>query len=98
MQSIGRNLMLSDIIEHLLVRPIGDWIQLDDAFVCSIDFDLRRVDPGCVLVPSQASDPRIERLQVTIQRLDLADATAQSSGFLSLRTDRSSSRSLSPGC
>ena len=75
-QLVVRDLVLADVVPHLVELPVSHRVELHDAAVIAVDLDLRDVLPRLPLFATQARDPRVERGQLALQRLDLADLAA----------------------
>ena len=70
-ERVVRDVALADVVPDLLLRPLGERVELDDRAVVVVDLDLADVGARRPLVAAQAGDPRVERRQVLRQRLTL---------------------------
>ena len=75
-QLVVRDLVLADVVPDLVELPVGHRVQLHDAAVVAVDLDLRDVLARLPLLAAEARDPRVERGELALQRLDLADLAA----------------------
>src|SRR6266545_510100 len=71
------NVVLAHVVPDLVLRPLGERVELHDRAVVVVDLDLADVRPRRPLVAAQARDPRVELGQVLVQRLDLAHVAAE---------------------
>src|SRR4051794_37812776 len=76
-QRVVGDIALTDVLPDLLLRPLGERVELDDRAVIVVDLDLADVGAGRPLVAAKAGDPRVERREMLRQRLDLADVAAE---------------------
>src|SRR5207302_9627774 len=70
------HVVLADVAPHVVVGPVGERVQLDDAAMDLVDLEGLDVGPRRRLVAAQAGDPGIKAGQRSAERLDLADAAA----------------------
>src|SRR5581483_11351153 len=76
-ERVVRDVALAHVVPDLLLRPLGERVELHDRAVVVIDLDLADVRARRPLVPAEAGDPRVERVQVLRQRQHLADLAAE---------------------
>ena len=76
-QLVVRDLVLADVVPDLVELPVGHRVELHDAAVIAVDLDLRDVLARLPLFAAQSGNPRIERGELALQRLDLADLAAR---------------------
>ena len=91
-EGVHGEVVLLDVILHLVARPSGHGIQFDDVAVAEdikvVEFDDAGVLSRVILLAAQAGDPDIERGEFFLQRNDLAERTAQVRlGFPKLGTE-----------
>src|SRR2546422_4215999 len=65
------------VVPDLLLGPLRERVQLHDRAVVVVELDLADVRPRRPLIASKAGDPRVERRQMTRERLDLANVAAE---------------------
>jgi hypothetical protein len=53
-EAVYRDLVFFDVVPHIVVFPVGEWVELYDASGRFIELDLTRVAPVLVLVSAQA--------------------------------------------
>src|SRR6266542_1653485 len=63
------NVVLAHVVPDLVLRPLGERVELHDRAVVVVDLDLADVRPRRPLVAAQARDPRVELGQVLVQPL-----------------------------
>src|SRR5207253_9505021 len=71
-ERVQRQVALADVVPDLLLRPLGERVELDDRAVVVVDLDLANVRPGRPLVAAQPGDPGVEPGEVLRQRQHLA--------------------------
>src|SRR5581483_7910146 len=76
-ERVVRNVALPHAAPTLILRPLGERVELDDRAVVVIDLDLADVRARSPLVPPQSGDPRVERMQMLRQRAHLAHVAAE---------------------
>lgn len=72
---VVRHVVLMDIIAHLLLRPVDQRIDLHHA-VLVVPLDELHVLSRDALLVTQATDPGVQALESTLQRLELTDGAA----------------------
>src|SRR6266498_3134194 len=70
------HVVLAHVVPDLVLRPLGEWVQLHDRAVVVIDLDLADVRARRPLVAPKPSDPGVERGEMLGQRSNLADVAA----------------------
>src|SRR5436190_5687894 len=76
-ERVVRDVVLAHVVPDLVLRPLGERVQLDDRAVVVVDLDLADVRARRPLVAAQAGDPGVESMQHLRQRLHLADVAAE---------------------
>src|SRR5437660_4308020 len=76
-ERVVRKLVLAHVVPHLVLRPLGERVQLHDRAVVVVDLDLADVAAGRPLVATQAGDPRVEPGEMLLQRQHLAHLAAE---------------------
>src|SRR4051794_26172744 len=76
-ERVVRHLALAHVVPHLVLRPLGERVQLHDRAVVVVELDLADVRPACPLVAPKAGDPGVEAREVPRQRPHLADLAAE---------------------
>src|SRR5439155_8273898 len=71
-ERVVRQIVGADVVPDLLVRPVRQWVDLDDAAVVVVELDLADVGACGPLVAPQAGDPRVESEQDLHQWAELA--------------------------
>src|SRR5438105_13980361 len=75
-ERVIRHVVLAHVVPDLVLRPLGERVELYDRAVVVIDLDLADVRPGRPLVAAQAGDPRVEAVEHLRQRPHLAHVAA----------------------
>src|SRR5882724_6848373 len=76
-QRVVRHLVLAHVVPDLVLRPLGERVELHDRAVVVVDLDLADVRPRRPLVAAKSCDPGIESGEVPGQRPNLADIAAE---------------------
>src|SRR5882724_5773905 len=76
-ERVVRDVVLAHVLPDLVLRPLGERVQLDDRAVVVVDLDLADVGAGSPLVAAEPGDPGVERREMLVQGLDLAHVAAQ---------------------
>ncbi len=74
-----RDIVPAEVLPDLVVRPLGERVELDDRLVVVVDLDLADVRAGGPLVAAQRGHPGVEPLERAVEGLHLADAAAEES-------------------
>jgi len=59
MQAVVRDIVAPYVVPHVLVGPIGQWVEFDDAAVVGIEFHLVELTSCEGLATTEARDPGI---------------------------------------
>ena len=76
---VVRDVVPTYIVPDLLLAPVRQRADLDDASVSAVKRDLRDVRSGLALGPAQAGYPGIQTAQRPVEGLDLAQVAAEQS-------------------
>src|SRR5439155_4111044 len=76
-QRVVGHVVLAHVVPNLVLRPLGERVELHDRAVVVVDLDLADVRPGRPLITAKARDPGVEGGEVPGQRADLADVAAE---------------------
>src|SRR5262245_55281707 len=76
-QRMGRDVVRAHVVPDLLLRPLGQGVQLHDRTVVVVDLDLADICARGPLVAPQPRDPGVQGGEVPDQGLHLPDLTAQ---------------------
>ena len=75
-ERVVRDVVLAHVVPDPVERPVGHRVQLHDPAVVPVQLHLRDVPPAPPLLPAEPRDPRVERRELALQRLHLADLAA----------------------
>src|SRR6476646_15356 len=76
-QRVDRQLVVADVVPDLVLRPLGERIQLHDRAVVVVDLDLADVAARRPLIATKPRDPCVETAEVALQRQDLPHLAAE---------------------
>src|SRR2546421_5203920 len=68
---------LADVAPDLVLRPLGERVELHDRTVIVVDLDLADVAARGPLVAAKAGDPGVEAVEVARQRQHLPDLATE---------------------
>src|SRR2546426_5376853 len=76
-ERVVRHVVLAHVVPDLVLRPLGEWVQLHDRAVVVIDLDLADIRARRPLVAAKPRDPGVESGEMLRQRSDFANVAAK---------------------
>src|SRR5712691_3033838 len=76
-ERVVRHVVLAHVVPDLVLRPLGEWVQLHDRAVVVIDLDLADIRARRPLVAAKPRDPGVKGGEMLRQRSDFANVAAK---------------------